>query len=142
MNDKLNRQVHRLLGKCSCVWMWDRATHEPGLKYTCVECGARILRTNKCPDYSTDLNHAWECITFGHKNLDTKETDVHGYYHCISHNSNFRTEEWYVKISGYSETDRNPATAICKAFVQAMGEEPAATEPAPVSHADNEGVSF
>lgn len=136
MTESLDQQVHRLLGLCwhefepdtpvvdtgnSCIKCKEIVLIETGLIRP-DECGSFSVTPNGGPGYITSLDAAWNCIehvkelTFSQRLL---------FKDCI------RQRCLWEKVSGQIiELDWNEvlfrvdSLVICKAFVEAMGEEP------------------
>lgn len=131
--ENLSMQVHRLLHSDGCwhdiIKVQYSEEYDHGHYFLCQKCKKTTLRKDN-PDYAHDLNAAWECVEY----LAEKNIKFH-LHSTIGRHGHYFVEFETINRSRYQEdrptftdSDYETATAICKAFVQAMGEEPQPVE--------------
>ena len=121
--ETLDEQVHRLLDK-GC---W----HE-GILAFCDVCGSTDIN----PAYTTKLDFAWQCVEFW-KTFGTCKNDIKTGVNLYCEFGLMDVISFWKSDSGKSvdsiekantlpgDSVKFLATAICRAFVKIMGEEPA-----------------
>lgn len=131
MTESLDQQVHRLLGLC---WHETEIDVHPDLmlkRERCIKCGEwdADWADNNDPhlyglnSYSLRLDFSWACVDWWVENASDRplfEILRRDLCHAI-----FSDRNPYRHGEGL---DKNPAKAICKAFIKAMDEIPVGEE--------------